>query len=124
MVKSFKDSFLMMSLEYELYHIENKNKSFIEHFNFLSEKAKIDFFNNRSKDLEGNFVRKVLSTERFETNLNSFDTINIKYNMEEIIKVGREAKTSVLGITLSYVDKITRRARYEFESNTELNLFG
>jgi hypothetical protein len=74
----------------------------------------VDFFNNRSKDLSGDFVRKVLSTENFETNQNSFSTMNVKYSMEEIIKVDGVKKSHILGIGLSYVDKFIRRARFEF----------
>ena len=47
--------------------------------------------------------------------------MNVKYSMEEIIKVDGEAKTSVLGIALTYVDKFMRRARFEFQSKIELN---
>ena len=54
----------------------------------------------------------MLITENFETYQDSFAIMHVKYTMDEIIKIKGEVKKKVLGIVLSAVDKITRRASF------------
>ena len=47
--------------------------------------------------------------------------MNIAYKMDKVIKIERNITSNLLGVPLKYKDVIEQRARFEFESKTELD---
>ena len=50
--------------------------------------------------------------------------MNVKYVMENIIKVDQKPKLKILGISLSFMDEIIKRAGFEYQDESELDEFG
>ena len=50
--------------------------------------------------------------------------MNVKYVMENIIKVDQKPKLKILGISLSFMDEIIERTGFEYQDESELDEFG
>ena len=58
---------------------------------------------NRKK---GDVVTKVLSTDEFKAGSDEFKIMNVKYVRESNIEIGEEPDLQILGVNITFKDKI------------------